>query len=367
MASNYNEKIRPPVRIFCSYSHCDEYYRDELEGHLKVLERNEVIDFWYDREIVPSNKFNNEIEKHLLEADIILLLVSSYFLKSDYCYEVEMQIALKRHEDGNARVIPIFIRPCYWKDAPFSEIQGLPNNAIPITKWDDYHEALTEVVKGIKKVIIELQQVYPKPYYQETKRPVPSYETKSQYSNYFEHLKKEYERAPWTNRAIELSAITSSGKKVKLAEELLKSVLSDSKPLLFLIGKFGSGKTWALKRLAYDLAHYMQNNIENSIIPIFVSLNKICGQDDKISLESGLGEWKELLKKENYSKCYVFLLDGLDEISFHSEEKALKILHKVIVGAPEQSRFIISCRTQAFKKMPNCFPSAHLAHIEVFC
>jgi hypothetical protein len=46
-----------------------------------------------------------------MTADILLLLISADFIASDYCYSVEMREALKRHKNGEARVIPILLQP----------------------------------------------------------------------------------------------------------------------------------------------------------------------------------------------------------------------------------------------------------------
>lgn len=40
-------------------------------------------------------------------------------MASEYCYGFEMQRALERHMRGEARVIPILLRPVLFKDAPF--------------------------------------------------------------------------------------------------------------------------------------------------------------------------------------------------------------------------------------------------------
>ena len=55
------------------------------------------------------------IDAHLQRAQIILLLVSADFLASDYCYDVEVQTAMARHEAGEARVIPIILRAVDWQ------------------------------------------------------------------------------------------------------------------------------------------------------------------------------------------------------------------------------------------------------------
>jgi len=53
------------------------------------------------------------IDKHLNTAQIILLIVSPDFIVSDYCYGIELQKALQRHERGEACVIPTILRPVY--------------------------------------------------------------------------------------------------------------------------------------------------------------------------------------------------------------------------------------------------------------
>jgi len=94
-----------PLQVFVSYSHKDETLRAELEAHLKLLHRQRVISVWTDREIVAGNEWKGEIDESLESATIILLLVSSDFIASDYCYDVEMKrpwnaTRTKRHESS---------------------------------------------------------------------------------------------------------------------------------------------------------------------------------------------------------------------------------------------------------------------------
>ena len=83
-------------------------------------------------------------------------LVSAAFLASDYCYDIEMKRALEKHEKGEARVIPIIIRPIDWSGAPFSKLQALPKDAKPVSSWANRDEAWTDVAKGVRKAIGEL-------------------------------------------------------------------------------------------------------------------------------------------------------------------------------------------------------------------
>src|SRR3712207_6086178 len=96
-----------PIEIFFSYSHKDEEMRNELIKHLSLLRRQGMITCWHNRMIIAGSEWANEIDKHLGTAQIILLLISSDFLASEYCYSIEMKHAMSRHKNGEAIVIPI--------------------------------------------------------------------------------------------------------------------------------------------------------------------------------------------------------------------------------------------------------------------
>ena len=150
---------RVPVTLFYSYAHEDEPLRVQLEIHLSLLRRQGLISEWYDRKILPGARWAQEIDEHLERASIILLLVSPDFLASDYCYDIETQRALERHKRGEASVIPIILRPCDWQNAPFKDLQCLPSEGVPITKWDNQDEAFVEITAGIRRAIEEHSDV----------------------------------------------------------------------------------------------------------------------------------------------------------------------------------------------------------------
>ena len=65
------------IKIFYSYSHKDEALRKELDIHLALLKRQGFIDSWHDRMITAGSEWARTIDEQLVEADIILLLISS--------------------------------------------------------------------------------------------------------------------------------------------------------------------------------------------------------------------------------------------------------------------------------------------------
>jgi Effector-associated domain 1/TIR domain/CHAT domain len=144
------------IEIFISYSHKDDDLRDELVTHLSNLRRQGKISAWHDRAIEAGTEWETQIKARLESAQIILLLISPPFMASDYCYDLEMERAIQRHNEGTARVIPIILRPVDWKDTPFSKLQVLPKDAKPVTKWSDRDTAFVDVVQGIRRAVDSL-------------------------------------------------------------------------------------------------------------------------------------------------------------------------------------------------------------------
>ena len=146
------------AKVFFSYSHRDEELRDELEKHLSILRRQGFIEAWHDRRIGVGAELAHEISQNLETADVILLLVSSDFLASDYCYDIEMKRAMVRHEAGEARVIPVILRPCDWHDAPFGKLLATPPDGKPVTRFPALDEAFVLVVRDIKQALGQMGQ-----------------------------------------------------------------------------------------------------------------------------------------------------------------------------------------------------------------
>lgn len=146
------------IEVFFSYSHSDESYRQQLIKHLSVMKRSGEINGWSDRDINVGEEWKEKINDKLNSAKVIILLISPDFLASDYCYEIEMRRALERHKSGEARVIPIILRPCDWQATPLGDLQALPTDGKPIELWDSKDSAFNEVTQGIRKAIRSMYQ-----------------------------------------------------------------------------------------------------------------------------------------------------------------------------------------------------------------
>lgn len=151
------------AKVFFSYSHDDEQYRDQLEKHLASLRHEGLIESWHDRRIQAGQHLENEIDLQINAADVILLLVSSSFLDSRYCYSIEITRALERNAAGEALIIPVIVRPCDWHSTPLGNLLAAPKDGKAITTWPNYDEAYTDVARQIRAVVTSISPAVTSP------------------------------------------------------------------------------------------------------------------------------------------------------------------------------------------------------------
>ncbi len=141
--------------VFLSYDPKDDGLVQELKRHLHPWQREDFIHAIYDT-IDPGLNWQQARAAQLNTSSLILLLISPDFLASDYIHNVEIPHALQRYEAGEARVIPILLRPTDWENTPFGTLKSLPTNALPITAWSNQDEAFLHIIREIRAIINEL-------------------------------------------------------------------------------------------------------------------------------------------------------------------------------------------------------------------
>lgn len=139
--------------VFVSYARKDEQLRNKLSDHLGGLRQGGYILEWSDGQIVPGREWAPEIIRCLDEADIILLLVTSSFLGSEFIGRVELARALERHRRGEAIVIPIILKPADWQSTGLEGLQALPKDGKAVSTWPDQDTAYLNVAQGLRRTI----------------------------------------------------------------------------------------------------------------------------------------------------------------------------------------------------------------------
>jgi S1-C subfamily serine protease len=142
-----------PLNVFYSYSHKDEKLLEKLKAHLAGLERSEAVASWSDCQITAGSDWRREILQALEAADVILLLVSADFMKSDFCQSVELKRAIERHEQDRALIIPILLRPCVITGTALEKFQCIPKGGKPVTEWPNRDRAFVDIVERIRTAL----------------------------------------------------------------------------------------------------------------------------------------------------------------------------------------------------------------------
>ena len=128
-------------RIFISYSHDDEKWKDRVVSQLGVLEHEGLLSFWEDRQIAAGDDWLPEIETAMASCGVALLLISAKFLTSEFIRGNEVPTLLKRREQEGVRVIPVILKPCAWTRVDWlKSIQSRPKDGKALSGMSE-HEA----------------------------------------------------------------------------------------------------------------------------------------------------------------------------------------------------------------------------------
>lgn len=151
------------LQFFISYCHEDMRLKEKLLISLKSLIYEFNIDeIWHDGEITAGKNIDKEVLDKLNCSDVILLLVSQYFINSHYCMDVELDKAIKRMNRNECIVVPIILSSCTIPDnLSFSRLKRLPKDGHPISSrkfFQNQNEGCNDVTEGLRK---DLKKEFP--------------------------------------------------------------------------------------------------------------------------------------------------------------------------------------------------------------
>ena len=130
------KKKKTPVKVFISYAHKDNEFKEKLLEMLKGLIDREVIQIWQDHQIEAGDVWYEEIQSAMRNCQMAILLISQSFLNSEFIQREEVPILLQKRKREGMRVIPIIVRPCMWQEDPvLSTIQALPREGRPVIRF----------------------------------------------------------------------------------------------------------------------------------------------------------------------------------------------------------------------------------------
>lgn len=331
------------MNIFISYSHKDEAFREELVEHISMLQRRGFIDIWHDRKITTSEDWRNEISENLEKADITIFLVSSSFLASPYCQDIEVKKAIELHESRKTKIVSIVIRSCDWHESEFGRYQALPQDAKPIALWDDKDSAWTNAVNGIKELITELKKEKEKEKEKE-KHPKTTTDPSTTISR---------ETSEWLDET-EILLTHRKTNKVKLGEiyvipdlenlkeskkkeiEIISSEkLTQNDSYSLISGEEQQGKTSLLKYIFKTLA-------TTGIAPIYIDAKEVKTADIEKIIQENTPKQYNFENSPPEIEC--LLIDNLDEIGLNNRFRG-----KFLEQARARFPYIVATCHSSFK------------------
>ncbi len=154
LAQKKGEAATSLLKIFISYSHKDETFKDELITMLAGLQNRGIVDAWQDRRIEPGDEWYTSIHDAMDECDLALLLISADYIASRFIQNEEQPKLLQRRREMQLRVIPIIVRPCTWQSEPvLKDLQALPKDGKPVITFPQDTGARDQVWTEIANVI----------------------------------------------------------------------------------------------------------------------------------------------------------------------------------------------------------------------
>ena len=282
-------------------------------------------------------------------------------MASDYCYKNEMKQAMERHERGEARVIPILLRPGIWQETPFGKLQVLPRNARTVTEWRDRDKAWSAIAQGIEQVAKK----------QFTKLSMTSSEQSQSTINATELYPKSRDGIAHRNwgEAPDIPVFFGRTKELILLEQW---IIEDRCRLVALVGMKGIGKTKLSLKLGRggigktDLSLKLARGIEQQfdyviwrrllnaprVSEILTDLIKFLSNQQEVHMPNTVSEQiSRLLHYLRKSRCLVILdnvemvLQGGEYVSQYAPgyEEYGQLFEK-IGETPHQSCFLLTSR-----------------------
>jgi len=363
------EPIQPRKKVFISYSHKDEVWKDRLLDHLKVASREDGFDLWDDSRIQAGADWYKEVVRAIGDASVAVLLVSADFLNSDFIIGDEVRRLLESLDTNDIRIFPIIVRECLWnKVAWLNRFQVRPKDGKPLARWQGsrLEIEIVRIAREIAESLGESQQSSLLPdreapellcdlpatndfeILEELDMPLPLRVGSPKYAEYLDRvgvfplfgtsrtasvetsyvkirISSDLERERYRSRPEIAAGLKrqKQGQPVSLPREesarTLLEAIESTRNDIALLGNAGSGKTTAFRHLAI-MAAKGERIRGRFVLPLFLAVRDLTATGKNLN-DAALEflEWLELKEASQVLRGLkkhgriIILLDGLDE------------------------------------------------------
>jgi len=143
------------TKIFVSYSHADEKWLKMLHVHIAPLERSGVVERWDDSKISAGQKWREKIDSAIRSTKVAVLLISAYFMASDFITENELPPLLEAAENDGAVILPVIISPCVIGSLAEFQAVNSPSKPLVDLSRGDRDRVWVKLVEAITSALNE--------------------------------------------------------------------------------------------------------------------------------------------------------------------------------------------------------------------
>jgi hypothetical protein len=151
----------PKPKVFISYSHKDNDWKNRLVTHLGVLQEQGLLDLWDDCRISAGQDWYQAIRAAIDSATVAILLISANFLTSRFILSEEVPRLLQRRASTGFPLFPIIIKPCAWQAVDWLRQMQLRPAGERLLSSSTEHQIDTDLAGMAREVEQVLQSVWP--------------------------------------------------------------------------------------------------------------------------------------------------------------------------------------------------------------
>jgi hypothetical protein len=136
----------PPIEIYSAYAADDIKIFKRIKEIYDVLKVQKYHVSFHEDEVTRNLAWQQK--DHLETAGLIVLLISNAFLRTDFCYQERMHIAVERHHQEDCYIIPVLARPTlpqFLQRTPFHDLEFLPGKDQAISSLKQKDQAINSI------------------------------------------------------------------------------------------------------------------------------------------------------------------------------------------------------------------------------
>lgn len=147
-----------PVKVFISYARAERRTVEKIYNYcfnsrqFTTYGKTFLWEPWWDDHLKPAQLWDSVIRDKLIDADVVVCMLSKKFFSSDYIMQNEVPLALKRQQESGIAILGVMLEPCDYKKSGLGKIQLTPMNSGRLKtfrSWSPRKDAYKYIKNGL--------------------------------------------------------------------------------------------------------------------------------------------------------------------------------------------------------------------------